>query len=81
MSNESRTEQHALDSHPTHQLIPHAHRTSITHPPPTQAVTQYFVRFQPESVPYGFLPELPELLTVREEIDQEHASQVSKVHT
>lgn len=39
-------------------------------------MSQYFSRYQPETVPYGFLPELPDLLTVREEIDAEHATQV-----
>lgn len=37
-----------------------------------QAVSAYFSQYQPGVTPYGFLPERPELLTVREEIEAEH---------
>ncbi len=66
---------------PLQQPQANAHNKNNNNIPPTpraylQAVSQYFARFQPEAVPYGFLPELPQLLTVREEIDAEHATQV-----
>jgi hypothetical protein len=35
-------------------------------------VSAYFRRYQPHIQPYGFLPERPELLNVREEIEAEH---------
>lgn len=35
-------------------------------------MSAYFRRYQPHIQPYGFLPERPELLNVREEIEAEH---------
>jgi hypothetical protein len=37
-------------------------------------VTAYFARFQPSVRPYGFIPEVPSLVEVRDQMEAEHAA-------